>query len=627
MADETYKRKLTAILSADAVGYSLLMADNELATVAILKSYKETMTSVIQAHNGRVVDAPGDNLLAEFASALDAVNSAVEIQKVISTKNAALPDNQQMQFRIGINIGDVIHEDDSIYGDGVNVAARIESLADPGGVCISRSVFDHVKKMQDFGFEYLGEQAVKNIAEPVRVYRILADPAVAGKVIGEKRFVGRMSRRGALAAILALGIIAGGLFSYYIYLYQSGRIEPASIEKMALPLPDKPSIVVLPFNNISGDPEQEYFSDGFTEQIITNLSKVPNLFVIARNSTFSFKGKAVKVQQVAEELGVRYVLEGSIQKAGNKVRINAQLIDAITGRHLWAETYDKALNDIFELQDAITLEIISAVGAKVTQGERSRILSKGTDNVRAYVMVLQGFERWYRMTRDANFQARNIAREAIILDPEFPNAQCLLAATYFMEVILGTTKSPRQSLEEAASLYKKALALDESHPIASGALAYVYGLQRKYDQAVAQAQRAVELNPGRANPHLGAVLNFAGRYEEAIPVLEKALRIDPKGPAFYVLWLGHSYRGLEQYEAAISAYKKSLNRQPDYLFAHVFLAATYGLAGQDADARAVAVLRIDPEFSAENFVKRLKFYKDQRLKDRTLEGLHMAGLK
>jgi len=629
MADETYKRKLTAILSADAVGYSLLMADNELATVAILKSYKETMTSVIQAHNGRVVDAPGDNLLAEFASALDAVTSAVEIQTTISAKNASLPDNQQMQFRIGINIGDVIHEDDSIYGDGVNVAARIESLADPGGVCISRSVFDHVKKMRDFGFEYLGEQSVKNIAEPVRVYRILADPAVAGKVIGEKRFVGRMSRRGALAAILALGIIAGGLFSYYIYLYQSGRIEPASIEKMALPLPDERSIAVLPFDNMSGKPEQDYFSDGFTEQLITNLSMVPNLFVIARNSSFSFKGKAVKVQRVAEELGVRYVLEGSVQKAGEKVRINTQLIDAINGRHKWAEKFDRELKDIFALQDEITLRIISAVGAEVTRGERARINAIGTNNVDAYIKATQGWEYFYGPNRETNRLARKLAKEAIALDPDYLNAYCLLGATHHMDVFLGTSKDPRKSFETAVELYQKVLAVDEAHPIASGALAYVYGLQRKYDKALAQAHKAMELNPGRANVHfyLGSVLYFAGKYEEALQTFKKTIRLDPKGPSYYYLVMGHAYRGIGQYEKAIAEYKKTLDRKPNYWIARAFLAATYIMAGREEEGRAEAaeVLRIHPKFSLEKLAKSLP-YKDQDYKNRAIEAMRKAGL-
>jgi len=627
MADETYKRKLTAILSADVAGYSLLMADNELATVAILKSYKETMTSVIQEHNGRVVDAPGDNLLAEFASALDAVNSAVEIQNAISAKNAELSDHPQMQFRIGINIGDVIHEGESIYGDGVNVAARIESLADPGGVCISRSVFDHVKKLQDFGFEYLGEQAVKNITEPVRVYRILADPTAAGQVLGEKRFVGRMSRRGALSVILALGIIAGGLFSYYIYLYQSGRIEPASVDKMALSLPDEPSIAVLPFDNMSGDPEQGYLCDGITEQIIANFSKVSGLFVIARNSSFSFKGKAVKIQQVAEELGVRYVLEGSVQKSGQKVRVTAQLIDAITGHHLWAETYDRELQEAFALQDEITLRILSAVGAELTQGERARVYGKGTNSLAAYSKVVKGYEHFQRQGKEENILARKLAREAIALDPNYPSAYGLLGATYLMDPFAGSTDSSEESWNNGVRAFQKALAIDETHAPSNGGLAMIYGFQRQYEKALAQAKQGMELNPGKPLMHTGYVLVFVGRYEEAVQYFKKAIRYDPKAPTFYYNGLGHAYRGLERYEDAIAAYKKSLERVPNYYIGNVFLTATYSLAGREEEARAQAakVLSLNPEFSVDRFCKGFP-YQEEYL-SRLIEGLRMAGLK
>jgi TolB-like protein len=344
------------------------MGDDEVATVSTLKAYRELISEEVQAFNGRVVDSPGDNILSEFRSIVDAVKCAVAIQEELRAENDKLPENRKMNFRIGVNLGDVIQDGVRIYGDGVNIAARKDGLSDPGGVATSGAAFDNVRNKLDCGYQFSGEHAVKNIANPVRVYKILTDPECAGKVLGEKRFLGKMSRRVAMSAILISAIIIGGLVSYYIYLHQSGRIEPASVEKMAFPLPDEHSIAVLPFANMSGDPQQDYFSDGFTEQLITNLSMVPNLFVIARNSSFSFKGKAVKVQQVAEELGVRYVLEGSVQRANGRVRINAQLIDAISGRHVWAEKYDRQLKDIFALQDDITLKIISEVGAEVTRG-------------------------------------------------------------------------------------------------------------------------------------------------------------------------------------------------------------------------------------------------------------------
>jgi TolB-like protein/class 3 adenylate cyclase len=334
MTDERAKRKLRGILSADAVGYSRLMEGDEESTIRTLEDSKRLMSQLIEQFKGRVVDAPGDNLLAEFGSVVDAAECAVQIQQQLQAKNAGLPDNRRMDFRIGVNLGDVVKEADRIYGDGVNIAARIEGLAEPGGICISRTAYDHVKNKLEVGYEYLGEHTVKNIAEPVRVYRVLLEPEAAGKVIGEKRFLGRISRRTAMVAIIALVIAAGGLISWNIYLHQSKKVEPASQDKMAYPLPDKPSIAVLAFDNLTGDPQQEFFCDGISEEIITGLTKVPELFVIARNSSFTYKGKPVKVQQVAQDLGVRYVLEGSVRKSQENLRVTAQLIDAIKGYHL-----------------------------------------------------------------------------------------------------------------------------------------------------------------------------------------------------------------------------------------------------------------------------------------------------
>ena len=630
MTQEGFKRKLTAILSADVAGYSRLMGDDEVATVSTLKSYREIITEKVQAFNGRVVDSPGDNILSEFRSIVDAVKCAVAIQEGLQAENDKLPENRQMNFRIGVNLGDVIQDGDRIYGDGVNIAARIEGLADPGGVAISGTAFDNIRNKLDCGYQFSGEHAVKNIANPVRVYKVLTNPECAGKVIGEKRFLGWMSRRVAMAFILALAIVTGGLVSYYIYLHQSGRIEPASIDKMAFPLPDEHSIAVLPFTNMSGDPQQEYFSDGFTEQLITNLSLVPKLFVIARNSSFSFKGKAVKVQQVAEELGVRYVLEGSIQKANERVRINAQLIDAISGRHVWAEKYDRELRDIFALQDDITLKIISEVGAEVTRGDRARINAIGTTNFDAYIKAIQGWEYFYAPTGETNRQARKLAEEAAAIDPGYQNAYCLIGITHSMDVFLGTSNSPQKSFETAVNYFQKVLAVDEDHPIARSALAYVYGMQRKYEQALAQAQQAIESNPGRANNHfvLGSILYFTGKYEEALQTLKKAIRLDPKGPAYYHLAMGHAYRGLGQYKEAISAYKKAFEGKPNYWMPRVFLAATYNMAGQEEMARAEAaeVLRINPKFSLEKLAKSLP-YKDKDYLNQAIEGMRRAGLK
>ena len=336
MTTQEVKRKLAAILSADVKGYSRLMGEDEKGTLHTLNVHKEVMTGLIQHHHGRVVDAPGDNVLAEFGSVVDAVECAVETQKELKTRNAQLPENRRMEFRIGINLGDVIEEGEKIFGDGVNIAARLESLSEAGGICISGTAFDHVKNKLNLGYQYLGEQTVKNILEPVRVYRVLMEPEAAGKVIGDKR--PRQWQRATIGLVVAAILVIATFVIWKLFIPPASQEEVASIDKMAFPLPDKPSIAVLPFVNMSDDPKQEFFSDGLTEEIINALSRVPNVFVIARNSTFTYKGKAVKVQRVAEDLGVQYVLEGSVQKSGSRVRVTAQLIDAIKGHHIYGQT-------------------------------------------------------------------------------------------------------------------------------------------------------------------------------------------------------------------------------------------------------------------------------------------------
>ena len=394
------------------------------------------------------MDAPGDNLLAEFGSVVDAVQCALEIQKELKTRNAELPENHRMEFRIGVNLGDVVEEEGKIFGDGVNIAARLESLSEAGGICISGTTFDHIRTKLSLGYEYLGEQTVKNITIPVRVYKVLMEPDV-GKLIGEKKAKPRRWQRVALSLGVILIVIVAAVVAYFNLRPSAPRVEVASKEKMAFPLPDKPSIAVLPFVNMSEDPKQEFFADGMTEEIITALSKGPNLFVIARNSTFTYKGKAVKVKQVSGELGVRYVLEGSVQRSANRVRITAQLIDALTGNHLWAERYDRDVKDIFAIQDEITMKIITALQVKLTSGEMIHVLAKGAKNIDAFTKYLQAVDLWTRLTKESNAQAKKLLEEAIALDPEYPGPYIGLAKTYGMDVFLGTTQSPEQSLARA----------------------------------------------------------------------------------------------------------------------------------------------------------------------------------
>jgi adenylate cyclase len=629
MTDQGFKRKLTAILSADVEGYSRLMGEDEEATVRTLTAYREVLTTLIKQHNGRVIDSPGDNLLAEFASVVDAVQCAVAVQKEIKARNDELPENRRMQFRIGINLGDVIEEEDRIYGDGVNIAARLEGLAEPGGICISKTAFDHIESKLPYGYDFIGDQTVKNIAKSVGAYRILMDRrvTVSGKPIDEKRSpVRRVPILVGTAAVLALAV-AIGIWQFYV---RRPTIEPASMEKMAYPLPDKPSIAVLPFDNMSEDPKQEYFSDGITVEIITALSKVPKLFVIARNSTFTYKGKPVKVKQVAEELGVRYVLEGSIRKAGDKIRITAQLIDALTGHHLWAERYDRNLKDIFVVQDEITKNIITAMQVKLTVGEQARTAAKGTNNLEAYLKLLQAREKMLQANKENNALAQRLLEETIALDSDYASAYAALGATQMLDVWLGSSKSPKDSIKKAIELSKKALALDESLADARGMLGYLYAMTQQHDKGVAEAERAVELDPNSADAHhfLCLTLRFAERPDEAIPVCKKSIRLEPYAPTAYYYNLGMAYLSAGQCEEAISACEEALRRGSNNLFAHVTATIAYSMCGREEEARATAaeVLRISPKFSVEKFAKNIP-HKNQAAKGEVVDGLRNAGLK
>ena len=627
MTEERAKRKLSGILSADAVGYSRLMRLDETATVATLKEYREIMASLIQKYHGRVVDSPGDNILAEFASVVDAVDCAVAIQKELKKRNKEAPDNRKMEFRIGIHLGDVIEDEERIYGDGVNIAARIEGLSEQGSICISRTTYESVKDKLSLGYEYLGEHTVKNIPEPVIVYKVLMEPEAAGKVIGEKRFLGRISRRAAISAIIILIVVAGGLAGWNFYLRQSQRVEPASLDRMAFQLPEKPSIAVLPFDNMSAAPEQEYFSDGLAEEIINALAKAPQMFVIARNSSFTYKGKPVKVQQVSEELGVRYVLEGSVRITGDQVRISVQLIDAIKGHHLWSERYDRNMKDIFAVQDEITMKIITAMRVKLTEGEQARVLTKGAKNLPAYLKWLEAIGHMSHVSREGNILAKQAAEEVIRLDPEAVRGYALLALAHLYDVWLGLSKFPKDSLKMAIELAQKAKQLDPSLAEPHRVLAHTYVLMRRYDAATAEAEKAVEMEPGSADPHvtLGHVLLLSGRPQEAITRLEKAMRVNPIPPSWYYHNLGSAYSIAGRYDEAIPIYKKALEQEPNNQVALSGLITSYSLADRLEEARGVVkeLLRLNPKYC----IGRGKgFIKDQAVTRRRKSAQRKAGL-
>lgn len=624
---EGFKRKLTAIISADVIGYSRLMRDNEEATVRDLAAHRILITEIIQQHHGRVVDSPGDNILSEFASVVDAVNGAIKIQDMIKKSNTAVPEDRRMEFRVGINLGDVIEEEERIYGDGVNIAARIEGLAAGGGIAISGTVYEHIKDKMSLGYHYLGEQDVKNIPEPVRVYRLLTEPEEAGRMLGEKRPKAGKWLLAALSAFALIILMVSGLTLWYYYLRPT--IEIGSIERMALPLPDKPSIAVLPFNNLSGDPEQEYFSDGITEDIITDLSKISGLFVIARNSVFIYKGKAVKIAEVGRELGVRYVLEGSVRKANGMVRITAQLVDASTQGHLWAQRYDRDLKDIFTLQDEVTQRIVTALAVKVTEDEQKRLLQRYTDNMEAYDYYLRGLEYFSQLTKTSNIMAREMLNKAIDLDPKFAAAYALLGLAHSQEWTQGWSQDS-QPLEHAFELAQKAIALDDTLPSGYAILGEVYLHKNKHEKAIAAQQKAIALSPNDADgiAGLGGILTWAGRPEETIELAKKAMRLNPMYPTEYLWNLGHAYYLIGRIEEAAETLNRARDRSPEYIPVIAYLTASYIELGREEEARAAAAQfnKLAPRIPLDAWRNRLP-YKDKKVLDRLYISWRKAGMK
>jgi adenylate cyclase len=574
------QRKLAAILSADVHGYSRLMGEDEPQTVRTLTDYREVLGSLIREHGGRVVDAPGDNLLAEFPSAVDGLRCADAIQRALESRNAALPEGRRMQFRIGLNIGDVIVDGERIYGDGVNIAARVQDLSQPGGICISGTIYDQVEGKLPFEYEYLGERTVKNIARPVRAYRVAAacQPGPAGNA----------RERG---------------------------VPPAS-----------PSIAVLPFDNMSSDPDQGYFSDGITEDLITDLSKLSGLFVIARHSSFTYKGRPVKVQQVGSELGVRYVLEGSVRKAGERVRITAQLIDAVTGHHLWADRYDRRLDDVFAVQDEITHSIVDVLAVMLSSTEQQRS-QRRTEKPDAYDLVLRGVDQLRRATHASNGHARALFEQAIGLDADYAEAYALLAETYFRDWSMGWSRRG-EPLERALELAERAAAMDDLLPRAHRTLAVVLLWSKQHERAAAEAGRAVALAPNDADSHRvrGEVLSWS-RPDEAIAPVRKAMQLNPRYPASYSYTLGHIYLLIHRHEDALRELRLAAGRNPDWFPAHAFLAATYAELGrlEEANAERLEMDRLSPGISIDEVADRLP-YEDLAVLARMLAAFRAAGI-
>jgi TolB-like protein/class 3 adenylate cyclase/thioredoxin-like negative regulator of GroEL len=620
----------------DIVGFSRQMGSNEVRTLQLLDTHNQIIQQAVTAHHGTVIKTVGDAFLVDFPSVVHAVECARQIQAQLKIHNADTAPPEQIHVRIGIHSGDIVQRDGDVFGEGVNIASRLQGLAEPDTICISDVVYRDVAKKLDLGAVVsLGRPKLKNIAERFEVYALLPERSKSlRQTLRSQRL--RLSRRGSTAhlrwAIAGLGLIMAtgvAIRHFLLPIPGSQRLTASTPIEPALPLPDKPSIAVLPFTNMSGDPEQEYFSDGLTEDIITELAKLSGLFVIARNSSFTYKGKAVKVQEVGRELGVRYVLEGSVRKANSKVLVTAQLVDATRGSHLWAERYDRESKDIFALQEEIRRKIVAYLAIRLTEGEQERAWRQYTTNPEAYDCLLRGWEYFYRSTKEANTQARQMFERALELDPTYAAAYAALGWTYWWEWFAGWSQDP-QTLEQAFTLAQKAVALDDSLPLAHQTLGGTYLLKKQHEQANSEVERAISLAPSRAQGYiaLADILLMSGRPEEAFGPIEQAMRLDPKSADFFSFELGFAYRVTGRYEEAIAAFKKVLARNPNHLYGHLNLAAAYSQSGQEEEARAevAEVLRLSPNLSLE-IVRKLTPQKDLAIVERTIEALRKAGLR
>ncbi len=630
MSVKEYRRKLVAIISADVKGYSRLMGEDEESTVTAITDHRNRFCDIMRRHRGRVVDAIGDNVLAEFASVVDALKGAWEVQKELGERNSKLPEHRRMQFRIGLNVGDVIEDEGRLYGDGVNVAARLESLADAGGILISGTVYDQIKNKLPYRFEYIGDQQVKNIQDPIPAYRVLMDSAGVPGALSKSIPIAH--RRPNLAKIaMTTGIIAVLILGAYLWIEMharslsdgppAGRSPNQSVSRRA-------SIAVLPFSNLNSDREQDYFIDGITNDLITALSKFRELLVISSSTVFTYKGKAVNIRDLGQALGVRYIIEGSIQKVSDKVRVNAQLIDAATGYHIWSERYNREIEDLFAVQDEIVHAIVGQLAVQIDAAERTRAMRKDTQNLEAYDFLLRGLEYNRRRTRADSRKARQMFEKAIERDPEFAPAYVGLGNYYRRQVEYGWTEFPRQALQRSEELALKALSLDDSEAEAYTLLGNVHIYAQQYDRAIGHLDRAISLNPTDAFSYRmrGQVLLWSGKTDEAIRSLETSRRFDPNMQTGLPMFLGIAYYLKGQYDKAIDVLEEGLSRRPDWVGNHILLAAVYAESGRADSARREAqeVLRLQPFFKIDQYGT---VFRNQADRERIVQGLRKAGLK
>lgn len=644
--EDQLPRKLAAILYADVAGYSRLTGEDEDGTHRVLRSYLNFISSAVQSHNGRVVHYAGDAVLADFGTVVEALTCAAAVQRVLEERNEPLADDRKVQFRVGVNLGDVIVDQEEIYGDGVNVAARLEALAEPGGICISESVYTAVGKKLPLEYEDIGEQNLKNIEMPVRAYHARLKPGVELPLsVGQPKSaelskVARWRWR-PIAALLVLALVAVAAVLTWLQPWEQ-RLEPMSAERTALPLPDKPSIAVLPFDNMSNDPMQEYFSDGISENIITRLARIPHMFVIARNSSFIYKGKAVKVQQIGKDLGAHYVLEGSVQKASDRVRITVQLIDSSTGKHLWAERYDRTLDDFFDLQDEITLqvvlEVLKGIEVKLTQQDISNIKYNTTENVEAWSYYAKGLENYRKTNAFNNAEARKYFGRALQLDSGFDAAKLGIGWTYFAQARWhwATGKYPYDKrdefLDESAEIAQVVMTRNDvlAEPLAL--LGQVSMVRRNFDKAVSYGKQAVARNPNNAEFHLNLsdILSFAGKPREALVEWELATHLNPFPSDDFLLVYGRILYQLKRFEEAIPVLEGIVERNPDVfggrdrlrVISLMLLIASHSSLGNPT-ARKLALKH---PHSYETILNKFIFFKNSSDSRRILDDLTKVGL-
>jgi adenylate cyclase len=625
------ERKLAAILCADVYGYSRLMGEDEEATLRTLSAHRKIVDSSIEQHHGRFVNSAGDSVLAEFASVVNAVQCAVDVQNMLTTENANLPSDRRMEFRIGVNLGDVMVEGEQIYGDGVNVGARLESLAEPGGICISGTVHDQIRDKLALGYEDRGEQTVKNIARPVHVWRIRFVSSSSQPMPAPPRVRSNYWRGGVFSLAGLAIIVVTILLVQHVSLktpHTNASIPPQ--EKRALPLPTIPSIAVLPFTNLSGDVQQEYFSDGIADQLISELSRVPGLFVIAHNSSFVYKGKTTSEQEIGKELGVRYVLEGSIRKAADQVRIAVELVDAASGSEAWTARYDRPFNDIFQMQDEIVGKVVATLGLlfKLDEMKTPHGASfRPTENLESYDDFLRGVEYHFRFSKDDNEKSMLWCKKAVALDPRFSEAYALAGWDYWLKVWNQWSTNPQDDMAHSIEMVHKALAVDDSSSVALALLSYVDWLQDHYDQAVADAKRAVAINPNSANGYqaLSDALANASEPEEALRAAEKAMRLDPAHADVYAYCAEIAYNEMGRYQEAVASFKRNVASYPNNLVAHLAIITSYVELGREQDARTEVgeVKRISPGFTLAS----VHAGKSAALNEIYLRDLRKAGLQ